>query len=191
MSAEPTGFRRDINMLHHLSELMEKNPALRRPDVTLHQGYMGANENQVAWFLAEDYGAPQGEHKTRGDARRAELEERIAALVLLLEESDDNVEWEKNDPTEDYGRFYYRLTATWHGAQVTISTMRSAVCEEVVVLETDRFEEQPDPEVVEKLMAAAPKVKVKVTDKITEWQCNERLAAVTAPKHVRTVQVVS
>lgn len=187
----PTGFRRDIGMLHHLSELMEKNQHLPRPTVALFQHHDGKNGNSITWFLHENYRVEQGEHETVDDARRVDLEERIAALVKVLEETDDSVEWEKNDPSDAYEKHYYRLKTTWHGCSLTITTMRSAVCEEVTVLETDRFEEQPDPEVVEKLMETVPLVKVRVTDKITEWQCNERLAAVTAPKHVRTVQVVS
>lgn len=186
----PTGFRRDINMLHHLSELMEKNPGIERPSVTLYQGYDGKNGNSIMWFLHDDYKL-QPEDGDYDTARRVDLEERIAALVLALEQSDESVEWEKNDPSDQHEKHYYRLKTTWHGCHLVITTMRSSVCEEVTVLETEREEEQPDPEVVEKLMADVPLVKVKVTDKITEWQCNERLAAVTAPKHVRTVQVVS
>lgn len=186
MSAEPTGFRRDINMLHHLSELMEKNPVIERPTVSLYQHHSGNNGNSIMWFLHEDYRIrpEDGDYAT---ARRVDLEERIAALVLALEQSDESVEWEKNDPSDQYEKHYYRLKTTWHGCALTITTMRSSVCEEVTVLETVHEEEVPDPE----LVAAVPLVKVKVTDKITEWQCNERLAAVTAPKHVRTVQMVS
>ena len=186
----PTGFRRDIMVLHHLSELMEKNPGLDRPSVSLYQNSAGGTNNTITWFLHEDYKIrpKDGDYAV---ARRVNLEERIAALVKALEQFDESVEWEKNDPSDEYEKHYYRLKTTWHGCAVTITTMRSSVCEEVVVLETEREEEQPDPEVVEKLMETVPLVKVKVTDKITEWQCNERLAAVTAPKHVRTVQVVS
>lgn len=190
VSVIPTGFRRDITLLHHLSEMMEKNPALPRPTVSLYQHESGNNGNSISWFLHEDYiiQAKDGDYAA---ARRVDLEERMAALVLGLEQSDSSVEWEKNDPSDEYEKHYYRLKTTWHGCPVTITTMRAAVCEEVVVLETEHEEEQPDPDVVEKLMADVPLVKVIVKDKITEWQCNERLAAVTAPKHVRTVQVVS
>lgn len=190
MSAQPTGFRRDIDMLHHLSELMEKNPGLERPSVALYQNGDGTNGNSITWFLHENYKIrwDQEDYQT---LRRVDLEERIAALVKVLERSDDSLEWEKNDPSDAFEKHYYRLKTTWHGCKVTITTMRSSVCEEVTVLETERFEDQPDPEVVEKLMETVPLVKVKVTDKITEWQCNERLAAVTAPKHVRSVEVLT
>lgn len=195
MSAEPTGFRRDIMVLHHLSEMMEKNPDLPRPKVEFNQDYSGGTKNKIYWHLRADSSIfislfredgtvwdrdeRDAEQKRR---RRVDLEERIAALVLAL---GDDVEWEKNDPTVE--SWSYRLTTTWHGCEVSISTWRDDVCEEVVVLETEHEEEVPDPD----LVAAVPLVKVTVKDKITEWQCNERLAAVTAPKHVRTVQLVS
>lgn len=187
----PTGFRRDIDMLHHLSELMEKNPALERPTVTLDQASDGKKRNLITWWLHEDYTIRRGKVPDYKTARRVNLEERIAALVKALEETDDSIEWEKNDPSDQYEKHYYRLRTTWRGCPVTITTMRASVCEEVVVLETEHEEEQPDPEVVEKLMETVPLVKVMVKDKITEWQCNERLAAATAPKHVRSVQVLA
>lgn len=195
----PKGFRRDITVLHHLSDLMEKHPELPRPTVNFRMDREGVRDNTIMWSLTPNYTLKVPWEDADGnyfdwdkrdalakELRRVDLEERMAALVLALGK---DVEWEKNDPTVD--SFSYTLTTTWHGCKLTISTWREAVCEEVVVLETEREEEQPDPEVVEKLMAEVPKVKVKVTDKITEWQCNERLAAVTAPKLVRTVQALT
>ena len=192
----PTGFRRDIMTLHAISDLMEKNPTLPRPKVEFNKSYDGTEtKNTIYWHLRADgsiylplfredgtmwhIDERDAEQKRR---RRVDLEERIAALVLAL---GDDLEWEKNDPSVE--SWSYRLTTTWQGCTVSISTWRDDVCEEVVVLETEREEEVPDPE----LVAAVPLVKVTVTDKITEWQCNARLAAVTAPKHVRTTQVVS
>lgn len=201
MTTKPKGFRRDITLLHHLSDLMEKHPTLDRPEVRLATDDKGDAQNQVTWHLSPDYKL-RIEHldedgnwrdwyerdRLLKEIRRANLEERIAALVLALGE---DVEWTKNDPSTPTGSYSYTLTTTWHGAKMTISTWRDAVCEQVVVMETQREEEQPDPELAEKALAEIPKVKVTVTDKITEWQCNERIAAVTAPKHVRTVQAAS
>ncbi|HBH59915.1 MAG TPA: hypothetical protein DDY41_17675, partial [Arthrobacter bacterium] len=118
--------------------------------------------------------------------QRVNLEERIAAIVDALGEG---VEWEKNDPTKE--EYYYKLSTLWHGARLTITTSREAVCEKVVVLETEREDEVPDPELTKTFMDAVPKVKVMVKDTITEWQCNSALAAATAPKHTRTVTAVS
>lgn len=195
----PTGFRRDIMVLHHLSELMEKNPGLPRPKITLNRNSSGQTANEIYWYISADRTITVPHRDEDGnwadwderaakikELRRVDLEERMAALVQAL---GDDLEWEKNDPTVD--TYSYRLTSTWLGCTVHISTWRSDVCEEVVVLETEREEEQPDPELHQVFLDSVPKVKVVVKDQIKEWQCNERLAAVTAPKHVRTVQVVS
>lgn len=189
----PKGFRRDITLLHHLSDLMEKHPDLPRPTVTLARGHNGGVQTRISWHLrvsytlkapiADEAGVPLSPDEYLAaikEVRRVDLEERMAAIVLALGEG---VEWEKNDPSKD--QWTYQLSTTWHGATISITTWREDVCEQVVVLETEREDEVPDPE----LLAAVPLVTVTVTDKITEWQCNERLAAVTAPKHIRTVEV--
>lgn len=199
MTTQPTGFRADIMVLHALSDLLEKNPALPRPEVRFASSYGAPRE--MRWFIHDDYKIkPEGyywdhgvtyeewEEKKRG-MRREDLEWRIAELVAALEAgADTDIEWVKNDPTED--AYYYRLTTTWHGAVVEITTSRDAVCEKVVVSETEREEEVPDPELHETFLKAVPKVKVIVKDQITEWQCNEKLAAATAPKHTRTTTLV-
>jgi hypothetical protein len=190
---EPKGFRRDIMVLHHLSDLMEKHPDLPRPNVELGPRYQVEEKVHISWFmhadwnlrvdkwdtLAEDYEDYQARRK---DAQRIDLEQRIAAV---LDAMGPDVEWTKNDPTED--EYYYKLTAVWHGAAVRIATTRDAVCEKVVVLETEREEEVPDPEVIEAATKSAPLVKVTVKDTITEWQCNTALAEKTAPVHARTI----
>lgn len=185
---ESKGFHDDITVLHALTGLMEKNPDLPRPTVTLN------GDTSISWHLRTDYNITTPRYDESGvlidwdviharlkELRRVDLEERMAAIVLALGE---DVEWEKNDPSVD--SWTYRLSTTWHGCKLSITTWREDVCEQVVVLETEREDEVPDPE----LLAEVPLVKVTVIDKITEWQCNERLAAVTAPKHTRKIEVV-
>lgn len=192
MNNEPTGFRRDIMVLHHLSDLMEKHPALPRPNVTLAPQYKREEMVRITWHLSADWsGGPKWEYAkqtyeeheaARKEYKRIDLEQRIAAIVDALGEG---VEWEKNDPSKE--EYYYTLSTVWRGASVNISTSRDDVCEKVVVLETEHEEEAPDPELTKTFMDAVPKVKVMVKDTITEWQCNEVLAEKTAPKHTRTV----
>ena len=196
MSAEPKGFRRDIMVLHAVSDLMEKRPDLPRPQVEFAKRYGVEEKAHISWHLVSSYsdGPTWGsgtesydEYQERRKVwQRVNLEERIAAIVDALGEG---VEWEKNDPTKE--EYYYKLSTLWHGARLTITTSREAVCEKVVVLETEREDEVPDPELTKTFMDAVPKVKVMVKDTITEWQCNSALAAATAPKHTRTVTAVS
>lgn len=195
MSTVPTGFRRDITLLHHLSELMEKHPDLPRPLVDLRINSKGQLENEVRWRFSPDYSITAPWYDENGDAvdpdersakqaelRRVDLEERMAAVLTAL---GPDIEWEKNDPTVD--EWSYTLTTTWHGAKLQISTWRDAVCEKVTVMEKDVVEEVPDPELVKNI----PLVTVTRKEPVTEWQCNERLAAVTAPRHIRKVEVLS
>lgn len=196
MSTESKGFRRDIMVLHALSDLMEKHPDLPRPNVDFGPIYQSDLMARVRWHLSENWhGGPEWNSTTetydeywarRKEWKRIDLEQRIAAI---LEAMGPDVEWEKNDPSKE--EYYYRLTTVWHGAEVTISTARDSVCEKVTVLETEHEEEVPDPAVIEAVTKAAPLVKVMVKDTITEWQCNEVLAEKTAPKHTRTLTVVN
>lgn len=191
-NTEPKGFRRDIMVLHALSDLMEKHPDLPRPTVALGPRYKREEMVHITWSLHANWSAgPSWDsldqtydeyNLARKEHRRVDLEQRIAAIVDALGEG---VVWEKNDPTKD--EYYYTLSTSWHGAALQISTSREDVCEKVVVLETEHEEEVPDPEKHEIFLAAVPKVKVMVKDTITEWQCNQALAEKTAPKHTRTV----
>jgi hypothetical protein len=195
-NAAPKGFRRDIMVLHALSDLMEKNPHLPRPTVHVGPRWKVEETVQVSWSLSADYTAgPKWDPLTatyeehdaiRKEHRRVDLEQRIAVIVDALGE---DIEWEKNDPTQD--EYYYKLSTRWHGARLMIMTSRDDVCEKVVVLETEHEEEVPDPAVIEAVTKAAPLVKVMVKDTITEWQCNQALAEKTAPKHTRTVTAVA
>lgn len=194
---EPKGFRRDIMVLHALSDLMEKHPELPRPTVKFGHEYNSDQQVHISWYMHAAWSTvdlpdfPRWNAGTesydeyevrRHEAQRTDLEARIGALVEAL---GDDLEWEKNDPSKE--EYYYRLRCVWHGADLSISTSREAVCEKVVVLETEREEEVPDPAVIEAVTKAAPLVKVTVKDTITEWQCNSALAEKTAPKHVRTI----
>jgi hypothetical protein len=203
---EPTGFRRDIMVLHHLSELMEKNPALPRPRVSFDKSYGKAGKNTTAihWYLSPDYDLrgklTSEEENTIGwddrytlidqrttELRRVNLEQRISAILDGIELLGGiEGEWEKNDPEQD--SYTYQLAGRWNGANVTISCNREVVCEKVIVLETEREEEVPDPEIQEKVMQAIPRVKVMVKDTISEWQCNTALAEKTAPKYAVTTK---
>lgn len=200
-TTEPKGFRRDIMVLHAVSELMEKHPALPRPSVIFDATYKGEQERKVSWYIHSDYDVkPEGNYWDLGityeewdteahDLRRVDIERRIAELVDALEAvAGGPVEWEKNDPTKE--EYNYTLRAEWCGAKVRISTSRDAVCEKVIVSETEREEEVPDPELHETFLKAVPKVKVTVKDTITEWQCNSALAERTAPVHIRKVSVL-
>ncbi len=206
MSAEPKGFRRDIMVLHTISDLMEKHPSVPRPTVQF-TNYGAGNLRSISWHLGQDYHLrgelTEEEEDTLGwderyvlkdkrtaDLRRVDLETKIAAILDAIEEFGGiEGEWEKNSPEDD--AYSYTLIGKWQGANVRISCNRDAVCEKVVVLETEREEEQPDPEWLEKVTSAAPKVKVKVTDTITEWQCNSALAEKTKPMYARTVERAS
>lgn len=195
-NTQPAGFRADIMVLHALSDLLEKNPALPRPDVKFASNY--GEPRDIRWFIHADYNLkPEGYYwdyegmtyedwqKKIHDLRREDLERRIGDLVAAIEaHADGPIEWVKNDPTKD--SYYYRLSTTWHGAALEITTSRDSVCEKVVVSVSEREEEVPDPELHETFLKAVPKVKVMVKDEITEWQCNEKLAAATAPRHTRT-----
>ena len=191
----PTGFRRDITLLHHLSDLMEKHPDLPRPLVDLRTNNKGQPTNEVRWRFSTDYNIRVPWYDENGDAvdpderaekeaglRRVDLEERMAAVLTAL---GPDIEWEKNDPSVD--EWSYTLTTTWHGATLRLSTWRDAVCEKVTVMEKDVVEEVPDPELVKNI----PLVTVTRKEPVTEWQCNERLAAATAPRHIRKVEVLS
>lgn len=199
-TTEPKGFRRDIMVLHAVSELMEKHPALARPEVTLAPRYQVNEKVHIRWYMHPDYGLDpdkkwdvyaeeyEAYNERRKDVRRLDIERRIAATVDALEAlAGEPIEWEKNDPTQD--EYYYRLTAVWQGARVEITTGRDDICQKIVVLETEREEEVPDPELHETFLKAVPKVKVTVKDTITEWQCNSALAERTAPVHIRKVSV--
>lgn len=203
---EPTGFRNDIMFLRSLSELMEKHPELPRPRVSFDRGYgrTGKNYSSVHWYLSPDYdlrGTLSNEEEDTldwekrydvidarsKDLRRVDLERRIATILDGIEALGGiEGEWEKNDPEKD--SYSYTLTGKWMGANVSISCNREAVCEKVVVLETEREEEVPDPEIQEKVLQAIPLVKVMVKDTITEWQCNTALAEKTAPKYSVTTK---
>lgn len=196
---EPKGFRRDIMVLHHLSDLMEKHPDLPRPTVKLGHEYGSDLMVHINWHMTAAYGSDElgirdwrmGDETyeeydaRRKEAQRTDLEQRIGRIVEAVEALGEDVEWEKNDPTQE--QYYYKLSTLWHGAALSIVTSRDAVCEKVVVLETEREEEVPDPAVIEAVTKAAPLVKVTVKDTITEWQCNSALAEKTAPKHTRTI----
>jgi hypothetical protein len=194
-ATEPTGFRRDIMVLHALSDLMEKRADLPRPQVEFARRYQVEERAHINWHLSADWsGGPKWVYSeqtyeeyeaSRRDHKRVDLEQRIAAIVEAL---GPDIEWEKNDPTQE--EYYYKLSTVWHGARLTITTSREDVCEKVVLLETEHEEEVPDPEKHEIFLAAVPKVKVMVKDTITEWQCNTALAEATAPKHTRTVTEV-
>jgi hypothetical protein len=191
---EPTGFRRDIMALHALSDLMEKHPELPRPRVELGPKYQSDQVVHVRWFLSaawniavpewdvrneeyDDYAARQKE------AQRIDLEQRIA---MILDAFGEDVEWVKNDPTDD--AYYYRLTAVWQDMSIDITTTRDAVCEKVELEIGEHEEEVPDPELHETFLQAVPRVKVTVKDTITEWQCNAALAERTAPKYSVTTK---
>jgi hypothetical protein len=121
------------------------------------------------------------------ELRRVDLEQRIATILDEIEKRGGvEGEWEKNDPERD--SYSYTLKGMWMGASVTISCNREAVCEKVVVLETEREEEVPDPEIQEKVLQAIPKVKRTVKETISEWQCNEALAEKTMPKYAVTTK---
>lgn len=182
-----TGFRNDLMFVRAISEVLEKNPAIAsRPSISLGGSQYSSAETppSASWWLSADY--PEHYWKMSKEDlavhQREDLEQRIAAI---LDGFGEGIEWEKNDPTKD--EYAYVLKATYAGGTVRISTSRETVCEKVVVLETEREEEQPDPEWLEKVTSAAPKVKVTVKDTITEWQCNQALAEKTAPMHARTI----
>lgn len=193
--SEVKGFRRDIMVLHALSDLMEKHPDLPRPRVEFGSIYSSDLTASVRWHLSADWqGGPKWsygeetyeEHEAkRKEYKRVDLEERIAAI---LDGIGAGLEWEKNDPSKD--EYYYQLSTVWAGARVTVTTSRDEVCEKVVVLETEHEEEVPDPEITETLLSTVPLVKVMVKDTITEWQCNAVLAEKTAPVHTRTMEAV-
>lgn len=200
MTTTKRGFREDLMLLRSLSEIMEQHPGIPRPSVSF-GSYTGTAH--IGWYLSADWNttAPDIEDapeelnwdgrwawreeqiKTR---RRQDLEARIATIIDALEAIEPVTEWQKNDPTED--QWTYQLKAEWRGASVTVSTSRSEVCEKVIVLQTERVEEQPDPEWLEKVTSAAPKVKVTVKDTVSEWQCNSALAEKTAPKYAVTTK---
>jgi hypothetical protein len=186
-NTRPDGFRNDLMFVRAISEVLEKNHSIAsRPSISLGGSqYSSGNVPPMAsWWLSADY--PDSYWKMPAEElaifQREDLERRIAAI---LDGFGEGVEWEKNDPTKD--EYAYVLTADYAGGRVRISTSRESVCEKVVVLETEREEEQPDPEWLEKVTSAAPKVKVTVKDTITEWQCNQALAEKTAPMHARTI----
>ena len=191
----PTGFRRDITLLHHLSDLMEKHPDLPRPLVELRTDNKGQPTNEIRWYVMGDYSISVPWHDEDGnyigldvrqaqteELRRVNIEDRIAVLVAAL---GPDIDWEKNDPSME--EHTYRLTTTWHGAKLQIITWRESVCEKVTVMEKDIVEEVPDPELVKNI----PLVTVTRKEPVTEWQCNERIAAVTAPIHTRSTQVLA
>lgn len=177
MSAEPTGFRRDIMVLRDLSELMEKHPAItRRPTVEFGRAWK-EDIPMIRWHLSVDYNLSAGwdydDNRARTEElRRVDLEERVATI---LDAFGPGVQWEGNDPNKD--TYYYRLTGHWNGAEVEISTTREDVCQKVEIVLGEHEEEQPDPELHQTFLDAVPKVKVMVKDTVTEWQCNTALAA--------------
>lgn len=183
--SEQKGFRRDIMVLHHLSELMEKHPALPRPVVDI-----TGEGVDVRWYLSPEYPAadhPAGawwywDKATLQEFQRTNLEDRIADLVDALGEE---LYWEKNDPSKE--PWAYRLSTRWQGAKVSISCTRDYVCEKVMLEVGEHEEEVPDPTYVE----AAPKVRVVVKDTITEWQCNPTIAAKVAPRFITKQKEVS
>lgn len=184
------GFRGEMMVLWALSDLLEKNPDLPRPSVTLPTGKDSRPE--IRWAFSASYAIDipysdengrvlDSEERTKRweDLRRVDLEDRMAAVITAL---GPDLEWEKNDPTVD--KWSYVLNTVWNGAAVQISTWREAVCERVTVLEKEVVEEVPDPELVKEV----PLVKVTRKEPVTEWQCNPRLSEVTAPRHIRAAQ---
>jgi hypothetical protein len=206
MSTQPNGFRQDIMVLHALSDMMEKVPTMERPRVSFDRGYgrNGKNNRSIHWYLSPDYdlrGTLTDEEedtigwderyttidKRSSELRRVDLERRIGMILDgIAERGGVEGEWEKNNPEED--AYSYTLKGTWMGAYVTISCNRDAVCEKVIVMETEREEEVPDPDIKEKVLQAIPLVKVTVKDTISEWQCNTALAEKTAPKYAVTTK---
>jgi hypothetical protein len=206
--SSPKGFRQDIMVLHTLSDLMEKHPTIERPRVSFDNHYNWTskehqNSVSISWYLSTEHSLKYEftdednllEYNERwakydrmqNELRRVDLEKRIAAILDGIEARGGvEGEWEKNDPTDD--SYSYTLSAKWMGANVRISCNRDAVCEKVIVLETEREEEVPDPEIQEKVLQAIPKVKRTVKETISEWQCNTALAEKTAPKYAVTTK---
>lgn len=161
MTTKPLTMRRSIDKLRDLAELLEKHPELPRPFAIVH------TDGEVAahFKFQRSYGL-------HGDDTRIDLEERMGALIDILD-----VPLEANDPSKDsWDAYVYKLTGKWHSMKVEIETYRADVCEKVVVGSFPKEVEVPDPELTKDI----PMVKVVRTETITEWQCNEKLAETRA-----------
>lgn len=170
---KPEGIRAHVMAMRRVSELLEKHPEMDESPV-----YTGdLNKLTIKFHVwARSWLGDEGD-------QRREVEGRISALLDAL---GPGIEWVKNEPTGAFGSAYYQLTAAVEDrAEIVIVADRAVLCERVVVLEDDVEEEVPDPELLAKLTAAVPMVKVISKKETVEWQCNpviaEKTQLLTAP----------
>ena len=134
------GFRNALMVLREVAEINEKNPGIPQPDVEFkpvkEKGAVVALTGKVrfhVWGSAVSYGyGERGETYT--ERKRLSIENGINAIVDAY---GPELEWVANDPSDGgYNQSYFQLTATWHGMDIEVVTLRSDVGEEITVIES-------------------------------------------------------
>ena len=170
MTNRKAGIRTEIYTLRELSTLLEKNPWLPRPDVSIKSSAYSDDEPMTISF---NLFAPLP--LAGGQTHKERMEESYLLIANLFHRGG----WDKNDPdlpgASSYDQIYYEMSTAWHDAKVKIGGYRKDICERVVLDEYEEEVEVPDPAVVD----SAPLVKQKVTKQVVGWECNKRIAQET------------
>lgn len=163
------GFRSEVMFMRQLSEIQEKNPSMPRPRVSF-EDFKGTAMFWISYYELE----PNYRKRTK---------EEMEAEIELIVNCFPSAAWTANAPepgATDYSHsnvYYVLIGVLPEGGEVRITAMRESLCELVTVSEREVSEEVPDPDLVQNV----PKVKLTRTEKIQEWQCNERLQVLTLP----------
>lgn len=126
------GYRNAAYILREVATLAERHPDL--PEAMASFGSYGSD--YIHYFVqgTDNWYLPEQERKA---LKLETIEAQYALIMGHFEGIDGALDWVANDPSEDdyTARTYFILTAVFRGAEIRIKADRSAVGEEVKVVQ--------------------------------------------------------
>lgn len=126
------GYRNAAYILREVAALAERNPGL--PQAMVSFGSYGSDF--IHYFIQgeDDWHLPNEERKA---LKLETIEAQYALIMGHFDGIDGALDWVANDPSEDEytARNYFVLTAVFRGAEIRVKAERSAVGEEVKVVQ--------------------------------------------------------